>query len=125
MRLAGPVMLRHSCRLNSLSGLVVTRLDILSGFETVKVATSYKLDGEEIGYVPMNTFEFDRVEPVYKEMPGWSGDLRTCRKLEDLPKEARSYLDFMEEFTQTPAAILSVGPDRDETIIVKPELIWG
>lgn len=119
------VMLRHSCRLNSLSGLVVTRLDILSGFETVKVATSYRLDGEEIGYVPMNTFEFERVEPVYKEMPGWSGDLRSCRKLEDLPKEARAYLDFMEEFTQTPPAILSVGPDRAETIIVKPELIWG
>ena len=119
------VLLKQSCRLNSLSGLVVTRLDILSGFETVKVATAYKLDGEVIQHVPMNTFEFDRVEPVYTELPGWSGDLRRCRKLEDLPKEARAYLDFMEEFTQTPAAILSVGPDRDETIIVRPELIWG
>jgi adenylosuccinate synthase len=119
------VMLRQSCRLNSLSGLVVTRLDILAGFETVKVATSYKLDGEEIKHVPMNTFEFERVEPVYKEMPGWSGDLRVCRKLEDLPKEARAYLDFIEEYTQTPAAILSVGPDRDETIVVRKDLIWG
>ncbi|MBC8065213.1 MAG: adenylosuccinate synthase [Chlorobia bacterium] len=118
------VMLKHSCRLNSLSGLVVTRLDILSGFETVKIATGYRLDGQDIGHVPMNTFEFERVEPVYKEMPGWSGDLRVCRKLEDLPKEARAYLDFMEEFTQTPAAILSVGPDRAETIIVRPDLIW-
>lgn len=119
------VMLRHSCRLNSLSGLVVTRLDILSGFETVKVATAYKLDGAEITHVPMNTFEFERVEPVYKELKGWSGDLRQCRKLEDLPSEARAYLDFMEDYTQTPAAILSVGPDRDETIVVRPELIWG
>jgi len=73
----------------------------------------------------MNTFEFERVEPVYKEMPGWSGDLRVCRKLEDLPKEARAYLDFIEEYTQTPAAILSVGPDRDETIVVRKDLIWG
>lgn len=119
------VMLKHSCRLNSLSGLVVTRLDILSDFETVKVAIGYKLDGKEIDYVPTNTFEFERVEPIYKEMPGWKGDLRKCRKLEDLPKEARDYLDFMEEFTGTPPAILSVGPDRAETIIVRPELIWG
>jgi adenylosuccinate synthase len=119
------VMLKHSCRLNSLSGLVVTRLDILSGFETVKVATGYKLDGEKIGHVPANTFEFERVEPIYKELPGWSGDLRRCRKIEDLPKEARSYLEFVEEYTQTPAAILSIGPDRDETIIVRPDLIWA
>jgi adenylosuccinate synthase len=119
------VMLRDSCRLNSLSGLVVTRLDILAGFETVKVAVGYRLDGNEIHSVPSNTFEFERVEPVYKELPGWSGDLRRCRKLEDLPTEARSYLAFMEEYTGTPAAILSVGPDRDETIVVRPDLIWG
>jgi adenylosuccinate synthase len=119
------VMLRDSCRLNSLSGLVVTRLDILSGFATVKVAVGYRLDGAEITSVPANTFEFERVEPVYKELPGWSGDLRRCRKLDDLPKEVRDYLAFMEDYTGTPAAILSVGPDRDETIVVRPELIWG
>ena len=119
------VMLKHSCRLNSLSGLVVTRLDILSGFETVKVATGYKLDGETIDYVPANTFEFERVEPIYKELPGWSGDLRRCRTREELPKEARTDPDFMEDLTQTPAAILSVGPDREETIVVRPELIWA
>jgi adenylosuccinate synthase len=119
------VVLRHSCRLNSLSGLVVTRLDILSGFETVKVATSYRLDGEEIHHVPADSVDFSRVEPVYQELPGWSGDLRPIRKLEDLPREARSYLDFMEEYTRTPVAILSIGPDRTETIVVRPELIWG
>jgi adenylosuccinate synthase len=119
------VMLRDSCRLNSLSGLVVTRLDILSGFETVKVAVGYRLDGKEINSVPAGTSEFERVEPVYKELPGWKGDLRRCRKVEDLPREVRDYLAFMEEYTDTPAAILSVGPDRDETIIVRPDLIWG
>jgi adenylosuccinate synthase len=119
------VVLRHSCRLNSLSGLVVTRLDILSGFETVKVATSYKLNGEELNHVPANAYDFNHCEPVYKEVPGWSGDLRKCRKLEDLPQEARDYLDFMAEYTQTPVAIISVGPDREETIIVRPDLIWA
>jgi adenylosuccinate synthase len=119
------VMLKDSCRLNSLSGLVVTRLDILAGFETVKICVGYTLDGEPIDYVPANTFDFERVEPVYKEMPGWSGDLRSCRSWDDLPKEAQDYLRFMEEFTETPAAILSVGPDRDETIVVRSDLIWG
>jgi len=118
-------MLKDSCRLNSLSGLVVTRLDILAGFETVKICVGYTLDGEPIDYVPANTFDFERVEPVYKEMPGWSGDLRSCRSWDDLPKEAQDYLRFMEEFTETPAAILSVGPDRDETIVVRSDLIWG
>jgi adenylosuccinate synthase len=119
------VILRHSCRLNSLSGLVVTRLDILSGFETVKVATGYRLGDQEVSHVPADSHEFQAVEPIYRDMPGWSGDLRGCRRLEDLPKEARAYLDYMEEFTGTPVAILSVGPDRDETIMVRPELIWG
>jgi adenylosuccinate synthase len=119
------VVLRHSCRLNSLSGLVVTRLDILSGFETVKVATAYRLDGQEIRHVPADANDFERVEPVYEELPGWSGDLRGARRIEDLPQEARNYLGFMEEYTGTPAAILSVGPDRAETIVVRKDLIWG
>jgi adenylosuccinate synthase len=119
------VVLRHSCRLNSLSGLVVTRLDILAGFESVKVATSYNLYGQQIGHVPSNTFELADVAPVYEELPGWQGDLRKARKLEDLPAEARSYLDYMQDFTGTPVAIVSVGPDREETIVVRPDLIWS
>lgn len=119
------VVLRHSCRLNSLSGLVVTRLDILSGFEKVKVCVGYRLDGKEIGYVPANAFEFARCEPVYEELPGWQADVREVRRFEDLPEETRAYLKFMEEFTETPAAILSIGPDRRETIVRHPELIWG
>lgn len=119
------VVLRHSARLNSLTGLVVTRMDILSGFESVKVATSYRLDGEELHHVPQDTHRFARVEPVYREMPGWSGDLRSARSLADLPAEARAYLDFMEAHTGVPVAIVSVGPDREETIVVRPELIWG
>lgn len=118
------VLLRHSCRVNSLSGLVVTRLDILSGFETVRVATSYQLDGRLIDHVPTNTFELARVDPAYEEVPGWSGDLGRARTLADLPKEARSYLSLMEEFTGVPVAIVSTGPDRDQTIIARPELVW-
>ncbi|MFN8219489.1 MAG: adenylosuccinate synthase [Fimbriimonadales bacterium] len=119
------VLLRHSARMNSLSGLVVTRLDILSGFETVKVATGYRMGDETLDYVPTDTHRFAACEPIYTEMKGWSGDLRVCRKLEDLPVEARNYLDAMAEFTGVPVAVVSVGPDRDETIVVRPDLIWS
>jgi adenylosuccinate synthase len=119
------VALRYSARINSLSGLVVTRLDTLSGFGNVQVATGYRLDGEAIGHVPANAWDLERVEPQYEEFEGWSGDLCGVRRLEDLPAPARRYLDAIEEFTQTPIAILSVGPDRDETIMVRPELVWG
>lgn len=119
------VVLRQSCRLNSLSGLVVTRLDVMSGLEKVAVATGYEVDGEQINHMPMNTWEFAKAKPIYHEMPGWSGNLRTARSLSDLPAEARAYLQYIEEQTKTPVAIVSIGPDREETIVVRPDLIWG
>lgn len=118
------VLLKHSCRLNSLNGLVVTRLDVLSGFERLKVCTGYRLDGEILTYVPTETSELERVEPIYEELPGWTEDLRKARSLDDLPESARSYLRFMEAYTGVPVAILSIGPDREETIMVQPDLIW-
>jgi adenylosuccinate synthase len=118
------VVLRHSCRLNSLSGLVVTRLDVLSGLPELKVATHYDFEGAEIGHMPMNTWEFARVTPAYETFPGWSGDLRSCRSWDDLPVTAQQYLRFIEEKTKTPVAIVSIGPDREETIVVRPDLIW-
>lgn len=119
------VALRHSCRMNSLSGLIMTRLDILAGFDTVKVATSYRLGDRELDYIPTNTHEFAQVEPVFTELPGWSGDLTICRSWDELPDPAQSYLRFIEEYTGTPVAIVSIGPARDETIVVRPDLIWG
>ena len=103
----------------------MTRLDILSNFETIKVAVKYKLDGREIDYVPSDVEMLSRIEPIYEELAGWTGDLRTARTVDDLPKEARAYLDFMAEYTKTPVAIISVGPDREETIIANRNLIWG
>ena len=119
------VVLNQSRRLNSLSGWVLTRLDVLSGLDKVKVVTGYMLDGKEISHMPANTWEFARVEPIFEELEGWSGDLRTCRKIEDLPEAAQAYIKYLEAKTKTPVAIVSIGPDRDETIVVRPELIWG
>jgi adenylosuccinate synthase len=118
------VALKHACRLNSLSGLVVTRLDILSDFESVQVAIGYELDGQVIEYLPGDADTLSRVRPIYKEFKGWRGNLRGARSMSDLPVEAREYLDFMAEFTRTPVAIVSVGPDRAETIIADESLIW-
>jgi adenylosuccinate synthase len=118
------VVLRQSARLNSLNALVVTRLDVLSGFETVKVCTAYRKNGELVHHVPADAFELSEVEPVYEELPGWTGDLTTARRVQDLPQTARDYLRYIEEFTQTPVAVISIGPARDETIFARPELLW-
>lgn len=118
------VALRQSARVNSMKGLILTRLDVLQDIPTLKVATAYELDGSEIPYLPADIEDFAKVAPVYQELPGWTENLRSVRKVEDLPKNVRDYVAFVEEFTNTPAAILSIGPDRAETIIVRPDLIW-
>ncbi|MEA2553667.1 MAG: adenylosuccinate synthase, partial [Fimbriimonadaceae bacterium] len=74
---------------------------------------------------PTETSEFERVEPMYVELPGWQEDLRSARSLNDLPQAARNYLTFMEDFTGVQIAILSIGPDREETMVLKPDLIWN
>ncbi|MBS1704323.1 MAG: adenylosuccinate synthase [Armatimonadetes bacterium] len=119
------VALRQSCRINSMSGLIVTRLDVLSGIGDLKVCTGYRLDGRDIPSMPANIDDLSRVEPVYETLPGWEGDLRSARALSDLGRNVQSYVKFIEDFTQTPVAILSIGPDRKETVMLRPDLIWG
>lgn len=118
------VVLRHSCRLNSLTGLALTRLDILSGLERVKVATSYEFDGGRIRHVPTDIADFARVEPVLAELPGWTEKLAEVRRFDDLPANARNYVRFIEEQTGIPVAMIGVGPDREQTIVVRPDLVW-
>lgn len=115
------VALRHSCRINSMSGLVVTRLDVLGGIERLKLAVEYR----GISHIPSTTEEWATVEPIYEEMPGWSEDIRGARRWEDLPATCRAYVERIEQYTGIPAAILSIGPDRSETIIRRPDLVWG
>ncbi len=116
-------LLRRSAQLNSLSGWAVTRLDVLAGFEKVQVCTGYRLEGQRTEQMPQDTVALSQAEPVYEELEGWQGDLRAARKLQDLPSPARRYLDRLEEFTETPAAMISVGPDRGETIVVREDLL--
>ncbi len=118
------VQLRQSCRLNSITGLVLTRLDVLSGLSEVKAAVEYSSPRGNVHSIPMNLHDFAQVSPVYKSFEGWDQDLRSARKLSDLPPAARNYMKFIEEFTKTPIAVLSIGPDRDETIVIHENLIW-
>lgn len=115
------VSLRHSCRVNSMSGLILTRLDVLSGMPKVKAAVAY--DG--MTSMPHGAEDWTDVKPVYREFEGWEGNIRGAKSWSDLPANCREYIEFVEEFTETPAAILSIGPDRSETIILRPELVWG
>lgn len=118
------IQLRQSCRLNTITGLVVTRLDVLSGLKTIKASIGYDSPRGQVNSIPMNLYDFEKVSPIYRELPGWEEDLRAARKLSDLPENARRYLDSIEEFTKTPIAVVSIGPDHDETIVVNESLIW-
>ncbi len=117
--------LRYSARVNSLSGLALTRLDVLSGLPRLKVATGYRLDGAELRGLPVLARDWERVEPVYDEVEGWEGDIRSAKALSDLPAAAQRYVRLVEEAAGTPIVVLSIGPDREETIVLRPDAFWG
>ncbi|MCW5938078.1 MAG: adenylosuccinate synthase [Fimbriimonadaceae bacterium] len=119
------VALRHSCRINSMSGLILTRLDILGGIGDLKVCLGYRRDGMELHSPPSLIEDWSGIEPVYTTVPGWDEDLRSVRGLQDLPQSARDYLELVESHTGVPIAILSIGPARDETAVLRPDLIWA
>lgn len=119
------VVLGHSCKLNSLSSIALTRLDVLTNIPKIKIATKYSVGGETIDYLPTDIEEFGKACPHYVELDGWEGDLRKARKLSDLPENARKYVQFVEDSLKVPISIVSIGPDRQETIVARPELIWG
>ena len=112
------VIARYAARVNGLSGLAVTKLDVLTGLDTLKVAVGYRFNGEIIKEFPASLKELSQCEPVYEELPGWKEDITGAKKLSDLPENARNYLKKIEEITGVPIAIISVGTRRDQTIIL-------
>ncbi|MBT3312517.1 MAG: adenylosuccinate synthase [Desulfobacterales bacterium] len=113
------VILRNSVRLNSLTGLVITKLDVLDGLETIDICTGYEYKGERIEDFPANLKVLAECKPIYETHPGWSEDTSVIRNYEDLPENTKSYLKRVEELAETPVDIVSVGPGREETIILK------
>ncbi len=112
------VLLRNAARLNGLTGLVITKIDVLDGLESLKICTGYECNGETLDDFPANLKILEACKPVFETFPGWSENISGIRKIGDLPKNARNYLDRIEELLETPIDIVSVGPGRDETIII-------
>lgn len=113
------IIAQEAVRLNGIGGLALTKLDVLSGQESLKIATSYDLNGEKTTAMPGNIKHTEALKPVYEEVDGWQEEISDIRSLEDLPPKARDYIKRIEEITETPVYIISVGPGREETILLR------
>jgi adenylosuccinate synthase len=111
------VAVRHAVRVNGVTNMTLTKLDVLSGMPTIKVCEGYQLRGKMILSFPAITRDLQDVVPVYRELKGWKADISTCRTFGALPEEAQSYIAFIEEAIGVPIGIISVGSDRSQTII--------
>ena len=109
--------LKRSIQLNGLSGLCITKLDVLDGVEAVKICVGYQLEGTFSEILPVGAEELERAHPVYEELPGWMESTVGIRAYEALPKNARAYLKRIEELAGVPIDLISTGPDREETIV--------
>ncbi|MDO5510512.1 MAG: adenylosuccinate synthase [Weeksellaceae bacterium] len=114
------VALKHACMINGITHLVITKLDVLSGFDSVKICTSYRTeDDREIDYFTSSTTKLDLYEPIYEELPGWTEDITNINQFDELPPNAQSYIRFIEKYLGIEVYLVSVGPDRSQNIIRK------
>ncbi|MFP4453522.1 MAG: adenylosuccinate synthase [Desulfobacterales bacterium] len=112
------VMLKNAVRLNSLTGLAVTKLDVLGGLESIKICTGYKYRQGRVEHFPTSLGMLAECEPVYETLAGWEEDISGIRVYEDLPENTRKYLARIQQLAETPVEIISVGPGRDQTIVL-------
>ena len=112
------VVVRYAVRINGLTGLAVTKLDVLDSFAEIPVCVGYRLDGADVDSMPADVERIDRVEPVYETLPGWQKTLQEVRRLADLPPAARAYLDRLQDLAHAPIRFVSVGTRRDQIIEV-------
>jgi adenylosuccinate synthase len=111
------VMARYSSRINGLSSLVITKLDVLDGVEEIKVCTGYEVDGKLLGEFPADSMTLNDCTPVYEILAGWQSDTSEVKKWEELPVQAQNYIEYIEKQTGVPVSMISVGPMRLRTII--------
>ncbi|HIL94278.1 MAG TPA: adenylosuccinate synthase [Cycloclasticus sp.] len=112
------VSLRRSARLNSLTGICLTKLDVMDGLEEVKICTGYKLNGEVVDVPPIGAENYEQCEPVFETMPGWKGQTEGRKSLDGFPEGALAYIKRLEELVEVPIDIISTGPERTETIVL-------
>jgi adenylosuccinate synthase len=111
-------MARQAARLNSLSDIALTKLDVLDALETVKVCVAYEADGKTFDYPPYHQSVLHAVTPVYEELDGWCEDLTACTSFDDLPSPARRYVAFLAERIDVPIHVVGVGPGREQVVAV-------
>lgn len=114
--------LKYAIMINGVTQLIMTKADVLSEFDSIKVCTAYKLDGETIDYLPFDVLN-ENIEPVYEEIPGWKEDLTGLSEISEIPTELNRYIEYLEGKLETPITIVSVGPDRMQTLIRKSEWV--
>jgi adenylosuccinate synthase len=112
------VVLRYTCMINGVADIALTKLDVLGGMKELKVCTSYEIDAKRTTDFPLDPVRLAKARPAYATLPGWEGDISGCRKLSELPSEAKDYVAYVEKKLAVPIKIVSVGPKRDETIII-------
>lgn len=110
------VIARYASRINGLTDLVLTKLDVLSGWQRIPVCTAYDVNGRQLTELPVDQSDFHHAEPVYTELPGWEEDITHVRRFADLPKAAQDYVGALEEMSGTRISTIGVGPDREQTI---------
>ncbi len=113
------VALRRSLNVNSVSGICITKLDVLDGLERIRICTAYQLDGRQVDTPPVGADAFERCKPVYLDMPGWAESTVGIDDYDKLPVNAKAYLKKIEALCETPIDIISTGPDRDETLVLR------
>jgi len=111
------VAVRYAARINGLDGLALTKLDVLDGFERIELCTSYRCNGRTLTDFPSDVAQLAACEPVYESMPGWAEPTKGVRSFDKLPAAARRYIAKLEEVTGVPAAIVSTGSEREDTIV--------
>ncbi len=113
------MVIRYSVRVNGLTGIALTKLDVLSGFDTIKVCTGYTYNGKALETLPSSLEIFEKCQPVYEELPGWGQDITGARTFEELPAKAQSYVRRLEELAGCQIVMVSVGPRRDQSIVLR------
>ncbi|MFH0736975.1 MAG: adenylosuccinate synthase [Candidatus Micrarchaeota archaeon] len=111
------VLLRYTCMINGVSDIAFTKMDVFAGLKTLKVASAYEIDGKKVTDFPLDNERLSRAKPIFERLAGWDEDISGCRKLTDLPANAKKYIDFVEKQLGIPLKIISVGPKREEAIL--------
>jgi len=113
------VLVRQSIKISGINGIALTKLDVLDELDEIKICTQYEIDKNKIDYLPASAEDQFKIKPIYKSFPGWKTTTQGIRNIEDLPKEARSYINFIEDFIKAKVSSISTSPEREDTILLE------